>query len=80
VLTALGVLVAIAVTVITLALTDAERATVPTAVTASQTAAALNRPSGGTMSTAGAGSRLPHYICVADKYCLRCLADNYCVR
>jgi hypothetical protein len=73
-LTALGVLIAVAVTIIILALTSASHTSVATPVTAPQ------RDGGGNASTAGAGNQTVHYICLVDKFCLRCVADNYCTR
>jgi len=85
-LTALGVLVAIAVSILILALTGANNTTVATPVTASQAAsgstpqvhylgprqeqAATDAHSGGTRPTAGAGNPAAHCLGAAQR-CLR---------
>lgn len=87
VLSALGVLVAIAVTITILALTGANHTTVATPVTASQAAgnpthatapsaaaveAATDPQSGGTTRAAGAANAAAHYACLgAAQRCLR---------
>jgi hypothetical protein len=82
-LSALGVLVAVAVTVIGLALTGAHHATVATPVTAPQAAAGSmpqthflgprqEQAASGATATTGAGTPAPHYICLgAARRCLR---------